>query len=548
METMLSLKFVLAVIIAFHCCVQALGVDPCFEVEDGNLGSIGSCIPRSVCNSNVSRSGLCPSFPDDYTCCFSDAFPGRESRGAWIATVTNIDWPKSPADSVAVQQEALERLIDTLSDAGINAVYFQVRPAGDALYKSNIEPWSRYLTGKQGQAPNPLWDPFQYVIDYCHAKNIEVHAWINPYRASMAASTEGLASNHMALLYPQYAYPFSTYLWMDPGAEVVQNRTFDVVMDLTERYDIDGIHMDDYFYPYPVTGVPFPDNATYADYVRNNGGLSLEDWRRDNVNKLVKRLYDGVHEVKRWVRFSISPFGIYKPCAEGGMPCSINGFDQFSGLYCDPKLWLQEGWVDILQPQLYWKIDPPAQSYPVLLNWWLEQNPHNRHIYAGNYLSRIMDGWPLSELTNQVTISRETRHRMRGSWGNVQFSAKIFTNNEQGSVNFFKNTVYQYQALPPQYPWLVGTEKKPHLPSISLTNDGFVYLQMNQVARQGEGKVHKIITYRNNEGSWTVHKVIRLPHVLDDLHMEFRLEPGYYAFVAEDRYGQESEKQFMRIV
>jgi uncharacterized lipoprotein YddW (UPF0748 family) len=297
------------------------------------------------------------------------------------------------------------------------------------------------------------------VISYAEEKNIEVHAWINPYRAKLESNTEGLASNHMALQYPQFAYPFSTFLWMDPGAAVVQNRTYEVVIDLVSRYNLSGLHMDDYFYPYPVAGIEFPDSATYEAYLEEEGVLSLEDWRRDNVNKLVERLHAGIHAVKPWVKFTISPFGIYRACEpeDGGMPCSIEGFDQYREIYCDAKLWLVNGWVDALIPQLYWKIDPPKQSYPVLLDWWVgeDQNPLGRHVYAGNYLTRIeLDGWPLSEILNQVKISQEAGNRARGSWGNVQFSAVIFRDNVQEAVSYFNSTIYPFPALQPKFPWL----------------------------------------------------------------------------------------------
>ena len=338
-------------------------------------------------------------------------------------------------------------------------ITIEVRPAGDALYASEIEPWSNYLTGVQGQAPEPFWDPLEFVINYAHGKNMEVHAWINPYRAKLENTPEGLDPKHMALQFPEFAYPFDTYMWMDPGAVVVQNRTYEVVIDLVTRYDLDGLHMDDYFYPYPVTGVEFPDSATYQEYLNDDGVMNLGDWRRDNVNKLIERLNFGIHQTKPWVKFTISPFGIYRACEPeiGGMPCSIQGFDQYNEIYCDAKLWLVNGWVDALIPQLYWRIDPPQQSYPVLLDWWVSeaQNPLNRHVYAGNYLTRIeLQNWPLSEIYNQVRISGSTANRARGSWGNVQFSAIVFRDNVQDAISYFNTTIYPYPALQPLFPWL----------------------------------------------------------------------------------------------
>ncbi|ODN02308.1 hypothetical protein Ocin01_04383 [Orchesella cincta] len=431
--------------------------DICHGYVHPSLGQIGACIPEAECQSGNLVADACPQYPSNYQCCFDENNPGREVRGAWVATVTNIDWPKSPSNTVATQQADLKFLVDRMEAAGINTIYFQVRPAGDALYNSSIEPWSEYLTGAQGQAPTPLWDPLQFIIDYAHDKGIEVHAWINPYRASLKPSFDHLAANHMAKQFPQYAYIYSTFGWMDPGAQEVQNRTYDVAIDLVTRYDIDGLHMDDYFYPYPVTGEYFPDNRTYEQYLQSGGNMNVADWRRDNVNKLMERLYEGVHAVKPRIIFSISPFGLYRPGEPEGMPSPIVGLDQYSQLYCDPKLWLQRaGWM-CSSLNFIWAIQPPQQSYPVLLNWWLEQNPLGRHVYAGNYLSRVeTNGWPLSEIRDQVAISRENVHRSRGSWGNVQFSAKMFRDNFEGTVDYFHENVYKYPALQPIFPWLNG--------------------------------------------------------------------------------------------
>ena len=282
------------------------------------------------------------------------AEPEYEFRGAWVASVTNIDWPSSKGLSTSAQQAELIKILDTLVELRMNAIVLQVRPEGDAFYASNVgEPWSRYLSGTQGVAPNPYYDPLTFAVTEAHKRGIELHAWFNPYRAGMSNSPQ-LSSTHMAVVYKQYAYPYGTYLWMDPGAAAVQNRTYDCILDVVRRYDIDAVHFDDYFYPYPVSGQEFPDSATYQAYRNSGGGLSLDDWRRDNVNKLINRLYTGIHAAKPHVKFGISPFGIYRP----GIPPGIVGFDQFGDLYADPKLWIERGWVDYLAPQLYWRVDP----------------------------------------------------------------------------------------------------------------------------------------------------------------------------------------------
>jgi len=463
-------------------------------------------------------------------------FPGREVRGVWMATVENIDFPISPSDSVATQKRTLLNYVDTLSYAGINAIYFQVRPHGDALYSSSIEPWSQYLTGAQGQAPNPFWDPLEFLISHAHASGIEVHAWINPYRAAMRASLDGLAPNHIAIQFPQYAYIYGTYVWMDPGSEEVQNRTYDVSIDLVTRYDLDGLHMDDYFYPYPVAGVPFPDEGTYNSYVQNGGTMNREDWRRDNVNRLVSRLNVGLHAVKPWIKWSISPFGIYRPGHPEGMPSPIAGFDQYTELFSDPKLWLQEAWVDVLQPQLYWQISAPNQSYQMLLDWWVAQNREGRQIYAGNFLSKVLEGWPVSEFYEQIKISREPQHRARGSWGNIQFSAKILRELGSEYVEYFKEHIYPYPALQPAFPWLTNGQPLPETLTITLTTGSSLSWD-----NTSDPRMHKVVIYKQIERKWAVKQI--LPKTQNQIH----LENGAYALVAVDRFGRESEKRYINI-
>lgn len=532
---------ILIVLILFSSFSSSENADPCYYITHLELGLTGNCIPEAACTNNVTAPHTCPSYPADHTCCFNLQFPGREVRGAWVATVDHIDWPGFPvSQNVTVQQTELRQLFDNLELAGINTIYFQVRPMGDALYSSDIEPWSRFLTGTQGQPPSTFWDPLEYAIEYAHGKNMELHAWINPYRANIAPTFSGLAPNHMAIQFPQYAYIFGTYVWMEPGAEVVQNRTYDVSIDLVTRYDLDGLHMDDYFYPYPVSGVAFPDDPVYNEYLQNGGTLAKDDWRRDNVNKLVERLNVGIHQVKPWVKFSISPFGIYRPCHEEGMPCSITGLDQYSAIYSDPKLWLQNGWVDVLQPQLYWKIDPPQQSYPVLLDWWVAQNSMNRHVYAGNFLSRVLEGWDISEITNQVVISRETSNRQRGSWGNVQFSAKIFNGNVQDAIQHFRSRVYQFPALQPNFHWLADAAnvKSPPAP-LQITKTTQNELQWNTKV---ESSAHKVVIYKQYPESWQIVKILNFEHEKINLS-----ESGAYAISALDRFGQESQKTFFNL-
>lgn len=304
-------------------------------------------------------------------------------------------------------------------------------------------------TGTQGRAPDPFWDPLGYLIEKSHGLGIEVHGWFNPYRARAGSTSHsGLAPTHMANRFPRYAYAYGNNLWMDPGAEDVQAHLITVFTDVVRRYDIDGVHMDDYFYPYPVSSHDFPDSLTYDAYKSKGGTLSLQNWRRENINNFVLKLNKELHAIKPYIKFGISPFGIWKP----GHPAGIRGLSAYDSLYADSRKWLMEGWVDYLAPQLYWKIEPPAQSYPALLNWWLQQNSKNRHVYAGNDVARVVsNGWDVQEIINQIKISRSNRDSL--SLGNIQFSMKYFVRNSHGLADAFKE-LYASRSLTPEMHWM----------------------------------------------------------------------------------------------
>lgn len=446
----------------------------------------------------------------------------REFRGVWVATVANIDWPSQPALAVETQKAELIKILDQMKALNLNALVLQVRPAGDALYASSLEPWSYWLTGTQGKAPAPNYDPLQFAVEEAHKRNIELHAWFNPYRAKTSTNAP-LAGNHMANQFPQYAYRYGDLLWMDPGAKVVQDKTYDVIMDVVRRYDIDGVHLDDYFYPYPQDGIPFPDSKTYGAYKANGGTLSLKDWRRENVNQLMYRLSQGIHATKPHVRFGISPFGIYRP----GKAPGIVGLDQYDALYADAKKWLEQGWVDYMAPQLYWRIDPPQQSYPVLLNWWTQHNPQRRHIYAGNYLSKLDgQGWPISEFQRQVDISRKMAPQL--SLGNIFFSMKVFKENRLGVNKAFQTALYPSPVLPPTMNWLDAEPPAP--PTNVAVNAG--YITWDSAAS-------------NDIRSWTIYQQVgnswKLVAVVPKNTTAAKVQRGNYAIAAVDDTNNESQ-------
>ncbi|MBL1173499.1 glycoside hydrolase family 10 protein [Pantanalinema sp. GBBB05] len=444
----------------------------------------------------------------------------RELRAAWVACVWNSDFPSATGLSTQQQQTELMTILDRMQALNFNTLIFQVRPEGDAMYASSLEPWSNWLTGTQGQAPNPFYDPLEFVINQAHQRNIEVHAWFNPYRARTSQKTVNVRP-HMAVTHPTVVYTWGNQLWADPGAKVIQDRTYNVIMDVVRRYDVDGIHLDDYFYPYPIAGQTFPDNATYQAYRNSGGTLALADWRRENVNTLIQRLLNGIRATKPYVKFGISPFGIYRP----GQPPQIQGLDAYNQLYADSLKWLQQGWVDYLAPQLYWRIDPPAQSYPVLLEWWISNNPKQRHVYAGNNLS-LLDGksWELSEIERQVELTRQLRDR--GAIGNIFFSMDALLINRQGVTDRFQSATYQTLALPPSMSWLAATP--PTLPTgVRVANGKLTW-------NPATSEVRSWTLYQQTSAGWTLRQV------LPASTSAFPITSGTYAICAVNRLAQES--------
>lgn len=400
----------------------------------------------------------------------------REFRAAWVATVANIDWPSKQGLSTEQQQQEIIRIVERARELNLNALIFQVRPAADALYPSILEPWSEYLTGEQGKVPNPYYDPLKMWIDESHKRGIELHAWFNPYRARHVSAKSPNALTHIANTNPDIVKNYGGYLWMDPGEDAAAQRTLEVILDVVRRYDIDGVHIDDYFYPYPVPvnpGAPvtentpevdFPDQPSWNRYARNGGKLSRADWRRQNVNLLIERIHTSIHREKPWMRFGVSPFGLGRPDRR---PPGITGFSQYDKIYADVELWLKNGWMDYLAPQLYWPIDPPQQAFGVLMEYWIGQNKARRHIWPGMFTSRIdasPKSWKPEEIVNQVALMR-TRKTIDG---HIHFSMAALLENRQGIADQLK-AVYATQALVPAMPWL-GNDRLP-APQINLVKN-----------------------------------------------------------------------------
>ncbi|MDD3771899.1 MAG: family 10 glycosylhydrolase [Weeksellaceae bacterium] len=370
----------------------------------------------------------------------------REFRAAWIASVANINWPSKRGLSVEQQKAEATAILDVLKDNNFNAVILQIRPSADALYDSKLEPWSIFLTGETGKAPVPYYDPLEFWISEAHLRGMELHAWLNPYRVHH--TNGGKVNSHsMANKMPNDVIRLKNGMyWFDPAKKSTQNHVSNVVMDIVKRYDIDGIHFDDYFYPYTSYngGADFPDQDSWNAYVKSGGKLSKADWRRDNVNQFIQRIYTEIKSEKNWVKFGISPFGIWK----SGIPNGITGLSQYDELYADAKLWLNEGWIDYFMPQLYWPIDAPRQSFTTLLNWWNSENTHKRHLWPGLNTVEIKSANKADEIVRQIKVVRDKNLYSSGeahwSFAGLNFSM----------LNALKSGPYKEKALIPKSPWL----------------------------------------------------------------------------------------------
>jgi uncharacterized lipoprotein YddW (UPF0748 family) len=411
----------------------------------------------------------------------------REFRAVWVATVANIDWPSKPGLNVWEQQGELIAILNKAVELNLNAVILQVRPATDALYSSKLEPWSEFLTAQMGRPPEPMYDPLAFAVEEAHKRGLELHAWFNPYRAHHPAGKSEISTNHVSVARPDLVRTYGNYLWLDPGDSAVRRHSLQVLLDVVKRYDIDGVHIDDYFYPYKERDsagavIDFPDSVTWHRYVDAGGKLSRDDWRRSNVDTFIRDVYKGVKATKRWVKFGISPFGMWRP----GFPPQIKGFDAYSELYADSKKWLNEGWLDYFTPQLYWPIARQETSYPVLLSWWISENTKGRNIWPGNYTSRVGsrgdNNWKTQEILDQISTTRLTE----GAGGNVHFSAKVFMQDRDSIVEKLLAGPYSGPALVPASPWLDSIP--PREPSAYLMKDSITRATMVTLVPRGTEK------------------------------------------------------------
>lgn len=375
------------------------------------------------------------------------AYPKREFRASWIQSV-NGQFRGMPTEKL---KQNLIGQLNSLQKAGINAIIFQVRPEADALYASRLEPWSRFLTGVQGKAPEPYWDPMQFMIDECHKRGMEFHAWINPYRTKTTLKSE-LAPNHVYNVHPEWFVTYGDQLYFDPALPESRRHICMVVSDIVSRYDVDAIHMDDYFYPYPIKGKDFPDDASFA---RFGGGFSNKgDWRRSNVNVLIKKLHETIREIKPWVKFGVSPFGIYRNESSDPLGSKTKGLQNYDDLYADVLLWAREGWIDYNIPQIYWHIGHPVADYETLVKWWA-RNTENRPLFIGqSVMNTVQNADPKNPSINQLPRKMALQRAYQTIGGSCQWPASAVVENAGKYRDALIAEYHKYPALPPVFDFM----------------------------------------------------------------------------------------------
>lgn len=475
--------------------------------------------------------------------------PKREFRGVWVATVANIDWPSKPGLSVDQQKSELIGLLEQHKANGMNAIVLQVRPAADAFYAKSREPWSQWLMGKQGLAPASDFDPLEFAIKEAHFRGMELHAWFNPYRATMSANTV-VSPDHMTRKRPDLFFVYGGKKQFDPGIPEVREYIVQVILDVVKGYDIDGIHFDDYFYPYKIAGQTINDGATFKKYP--NGFTNVSDWRRNNVDLLIKQLDDSIHHYKKYIKFGISPFGIWKNQSEDSLGSATNGLSNYSELYADSRKWVKEGWVDYINPQIYFSFTRKAAPFGTLVDWWSNNN-FNRHVYVGHGAYLMHNGttkkeaaWAFpNQISNQIKYIRNS-NRIQGS---VFFSSKSFSTVARALGDSLKHNYYKYQALPPQMPWLDDIMPNQPINLIAEVHTDGVHLKWEKPLKASDGETASgYVVYRFAEGEKI--DILDPKHILKISFEDFpqfidtNVEKGKrynYLVTALDRLKNESE-------
>ena len=421
------------------------------------------------------------------------AYPKREFRAAWIQSV-NGQFRGMPTEKL---KQNLIGQLNSLQKAGINAIIFQVRPEADALYASRLEPWSRFLTGVQGKAPEPYWDPMQFMIDECHKRGMEFHAWINPYRTKTTLKSE-LAPNHVYNIHPEWFVTYGDQLYFDPALPESRRHICMVVSDIVSRYDVDAIHMDDYFYPYPIKGKDFPDDASFA---RFGGGFSNKgDWRRSNVNVLIKKLHETIREIKPWVKFGVSPFGIYRNESSDPLGSKTKGLQNYDDLYADVLLWAREGWIDYNIPQIYWHIGHPVADYETLVKWWA-RNTENRPLFIGqSVMNTVQNADPKNPSINQLPRKMALQRAYQTIGGSCQWPASAVVENVGKYRDALIAEYHKYPALPPVFDFIDNeAPAKVRKMKPVCTEDGYILFWTAPKYKEEMNRAVQYVVYRFND-------------------------------------------------
>jgi len=408
-----------------------------------------------VCNV---RAGGCSSDAADGPFSAQGQSPKRQLRAAWIATVTNIDWPSAPGLSVDQQKQEYLHLLDAVESMKMNTVIVQIKPMADSFYPSKYGPWSQWLTGVQGKDPG--YNPLAFMIQETHKRHLEFHAWFNPYRVSMQSDPNKLSADHPARQHPDWLVSYGGKLYYNPGIPAVRNFLVDSIMEVVSTYDIDAVHMDDYFYPYPIAGQDFSDNATYQQYGAGKFATKA-DWRRDNVNQLVHELATDIKEVKPYVKFGISPFGVWrnKVTDPTGSDTSA-GVQDYDDLYADTRTWIKNNWLDYIAPQIYWNIGFPPAAYEKLVDWWSKEVAgHNIHLYIGEAAYKIHANNAAWNNPEEIPNHFKLDSQYSTVKGNIFFSLKDLLKNPLGIKDRLSKDIYKNKALVPVMPWLQGSHR-----------------------------------------------------------------------------------------
>ena len=473
-------------------------------------------------------------------------YPKREFRGAWIQCV-NGQFQGMPT---ATMKQTLVSQLDNLKAAGINAIIFQVRAEADALYKSSYEPWSRFLTGIQGQAPSPLWDPLQFMIDACHERGMELHAWINPYRAK-TKGTAALSPKHPYNKYPQLFVEYCGQLYFDPGYPESREYIRKIVKDIVTRYDVDAIHMDDYFYPYPTPGVEFPDNISFAAYGR--GFSDRGDWRRNNVNILIKELHETIRDCKPWVKFGVSPFGIYRNQKSDPNGSATNGLQNYDDLYADILMWVNNGWIDYNIPQIYWEIGHRAADYDTLIRWWAKHSAA-RPLYIGQDVMRtVANADPQRPTQHQMPAKYALQRSLPIVQGSCQWYAAAVVQNPAGYRDLLVNEYHKYPALMPAAPFMDDeAPSKVRKVKPVWTEDGYILFWTAPKYKEEMNRAVQYVVYRyTSKEKVNLNDPSHIVAITRDTYYKLPYENGKtkyrYVVTALDRLQNESKAYSKKI-